>query len=244
MPNYVDQGGAAAVSTSTIPAYPTTVLAGQGLVLTVFADASGIGTPSDGGWTDLTGGVVTSGSMNLRQWGKIAVGGETGSVTVNITSGTKGVAHIARYQVTTGGNSLTFQDTVGADTTSGTGYSASGSSWTSVTTTDIIGASTCAVVTSGTFSANATSPTLTQSGATVTSTAQFAGRTGTNTLYYGHVTGPVTSGGTGAPTLAATLVGASGTGETGFVLIREVAPSLIPRLRVARRIAVHRSRSY
>jgi hypothetical protein len=248
MPSYIDQGGASAVTTATAPAYPTTVLAGDFLVLFVSSDQSGIGTPSDGGWTD-QGGVSTGGNVSVRTWVKTAAGGETGTVTVNVTSGTKGVAHISRYRPTTGGNSLTAQAyTVGVDTdASTTAYSATGSSWTSVTTTDMIMGASC-VITTGSFSGNATSPTIAQAGATVTNTARFAGRTGTNTIYYGLVTGDVTAGGTGAPVLTATLLmttGTGGSGETAFVLIRELAPPAgIPRIRTARQTAVTRSRSY
>ncbi len=77
-PTYVAQGGAAAVTHGDV------------LILHVSSDVTGIGN-APAGWTEIAS-IQTGGGISCRTWYRISTGSETGTQTVNVTSGTKGVA--------------------------------------------------------------------------------------------------------------------------------------------------------
>lgn len=226
-PSYVNQGGVVLVTTAAVPSFPA-VTAGNLLLLVVTTDTGTIGTPDEAGFTEL-GTALTDGGMTTRKWSKIATGSETGQVTVSTTGGTKGLAWISQYAPDVPGSVLTatiVTPGVDNDATS-TAYSAtSAGSWTLDVDNRVVGLTI--MVTTGAFTSNATSPTLAQTGATLSNTARFAQRASTNTLYCGQVDASVTTGSTNSPTLTATTNGANGTGQTIFVKITETASGLAP----------------
>lgn len=130
----VSYGAVGAVSYSTgnpTPAYPTGITAGQYLLLLVASkpDDTGITTPT--GFTNLgslyagydnfpTG--IDQGPTTIRAYGKIAVGTETGTLTVTIPNNNVSWAQILRITNATGGWAVATA--VGEDAISG------GSGWT------------------------------------------------------------------------------------------------------------------
>ena len=219
-PTYVGQGGASAVSAATAPAYPTGLASGDLLLLFVSSDSSGIGA-APAGWTSL-GSVASGGGISVAVWSRPSDGTETGTQTIGVTGGTKGVSWIAAYRPATSGHTLSATLATGADTdATSTAIAAAGPSWTVALDQRLV-AMVCALA-AGTFTASATGVSLTNPGATLATTARFAGRTGANALYYGHIDGSVTAGGTGAPTYTATAQGANATGMVAFVRITETA---------------------
>lgn len=215
--SYVGQGGAVALATSATPTYPV-VTAGDVLILWAASNASGVGTPSDGGWTELGSG-ANGGNVWARCWTKTATGSESGTLTIT-AAGTAGEAHISAYR----GTGLTVSGgTFGTDTnTTSTAFSATGSSITTQTG-DWIAESAVSRAPSGSYSSSNMTPGLAQSGATVSFTGRFSGRTGSNVLLYQHGDASVSSGGTGAPTVSGTTAGANAAGVAAFVVLREVA---------------------
>jgi hypothetical protein len=214
----VSAGSATSVTTSAAVPYPGSLAANDLISMYLSSDSSSI-TTSQSGWT-FQGSITTGGGVSQGVWTKLATGSETGNYTFSgITGGTKGVAWMTAFRGSVG--TLSGSPVFGADTnSSNTTVSATGSSVTSVAG-DYIDALVCLFAASGTFSGNNTSPVISQAGATVTSTARFAGRTGTNTIVYGGIDGAVTAGATGAPSYSATTVGANGTGQVIFQLIHE-----------------------
>lgn len=220
-PSYVAQGTAQLVTTSAAMPYPAGLAAGDLIILTVSNSASGIGTAS-GTWTEL-GTATTGGSMTSRRWYKIATGSETGTETINVTSGVKGIGYMTAYRPATGGNTLTPSLTTGADSSSDTTFNPTGSSWVSATDNMVV--VEVIAVAATTFGGIGTSLALTQSGATYAAISnRFAARASSNTLWYAHSDAAVTSGGTGAPAFSATLNGA-GTGHVVYIRITETAPA-------------------
>lgn len=221
--SYIGQGGAVAVTTTCSPTYPAGIATNDKLVLSVTSDGSAIGTPGVE-WTE-AGTETAGGGLRARQWTR-DYDGSAPTVTVSATSGTKGEAHIVAYRSTLGAMT-TVAATVATDTDStSTAINATGGSWTSVTD-DWIAESYAMLAPSGAYTGSATGPAILQAGATVSTTAQFAGRTGTNTVAYGHASGTVTSGGTGAVSFTATGVGANAAGVVPMVLLHEVTPPAI-----------------
>lgn len=195
------------------------------LLYPVSTNGSAIGSPP-AGWSQV-GATVSGGGMLKACFGKIADGTESSTAfTVSgLTSGTKGEGYIVRLTLGQAGDTVVFIDGSWVDTnTTSTALTGSGASWTSTTDCLIFSSYTALAPSAGTYSGNATSPTVTQSGATVATTAQFAGRTGTNTIAYGAQTASVSSGGTGAPSFSATTVGANGAGAGSLILVQEIAP--------------------
>lgn len=219
-PSYVGQGGAVATSTMAAPSYPASIAAGDALLLCVSTNGSAMGA-APAGWTQVDTTQV-GGGIRKAVFYKIAAGGESGSVTVTgLTGGTKGEAEIIRISPSTPGNLITVTGTGWTDTDTGsTAFGGTGSSWTSDPDCLIVSTVT-ALAPTGSYSANATGPDIAQAGATVNTTARFAGRTGSNTIYYALQTASVSSGGTGAPSFSATTVGANGAGAGMLVLLRE-----------------------
>jgi hypothetical protein len=208
-------------------AYPAApVLNGDALVMFVSSNVTGIGAPAND-WLPL-GAETGGGGMFCRKFIRIAAGGETGNVTVSAgATGAKGEAHIARYRSTNKTPIKWVAETNGTDTnTASTAISIAGSSITTQIN-DVIVKSMAVLAPSGSYTAAASGPAMTQSGATITFTARFSGRTGTNTIAYAHGDATVTAGGAGAPTFTATAVGANAGGVAGFVVLREVPAQLL-----------------
>jgi hypothetical protein len=241
-PSYVAQGATQFITTAGAMPYPAGLAAGDFIIMVVSSSVTGIGN-APAGWTEI-GTLTTAGSMSTRRWGRIATGTESGTSTVNVTSGVKGIGYTVAYRPAIAGGVLAAAAiTTGADTTSNsTAYSAAGSSWT-IAVDDRIVLATIILAASGAFTGNSTGITLTQTSAVFSKTDRFAGRTGPssdNTLYYGHSDASVTTGSTNAPTLAETTVGANGTGHTSFIRITETPAPLIPQI-VPTRVAVARA---
>src|SRR5215207_6306162 len=217
---YIAQGGAVAVTTSCAPAYPAGIAAGDVAVASVSSDST-TAPATPGGWTHRLS--TTGSGMTLHTYTRTLTGSETGTVSfTGITGGTKGAAYIAAYEPATPSNVLTYiAITSGTDSdTSSTAFSATGSSWT-VTTDDRIVAPAVSLAPSGSYAGSWSGQTVSNAGATLSSTARFGGRTGTNTISYGLQDASVSSGGTGAPTVACTCNGANGAGVAHFIQIRE-----------------------
>ena len=225
--SYVDQGGAVAVTTATAPAYPTTVVAGDYLILHVSSDASGIGTPG-GSWTEL-GTKQNAGGLFVRTFYLVAVGGETGTVTISVTSGTKGVAWISRYRSSTVAPISSVFVGYGLDTdNTSTAFSGATASFTTATD-DVITESIVSLAPSGSYTASNISPNVTQSGASLSFTSSFAGRAATNTIVYQHGRASVTTGATAAIVCTGNATGANATGVALVVVLREnVAQNYTP----------------
>lgn len=220
--SYVDQGGAVLVVGTAVPAYPATVLPNDFLILHVTSDATGIGSPASG-WAEL-GSESNAAGVWVRTFYRSAVGGETGTVPVP-AAGAKGVAFITRYRDSGATRITPVQFGYGLDTdTSSTAIAATDGSVTTAAGDVIAASMTVLAAAAGTFTAFATGPSVTQAGATVTTSSKFSARTGTNTLSYNHSTGTVTTGGTGAPTFTATAVGANAGGIASFAVLRENVP--------------------
>jgi hypothetical protein len=224
--SFVSQGSVVATGTTAPAGYPSSFAAGDLLLLVVSSDSASIGL-TVAGWTSL-GPVQTGGGVSVVVWSKIATGSETGTVSVSITGGTKGVAYTVAYRTggTQGIGAVLYRS--GSDTdTSSTAYSAAGASATLQVDDRVVAATTMLAAAAGTFSAIPTGPAVTVPGATVTSTSRFGARVATNTMAYNHSDAAVTAAGSGAPTFAATGVGANAAGSTAFVVIREV-PNVPP----------------
>lgn len=81
------------------------------------------------------------------------------------------------------------------------------------------------ILATGTFSANMTGLAVAQAGSTVSNTARFGARVGTNTVYYGHTDASVTVGSNGAPTTTGTTVGSNAVGVSLMLSIHESVPA-------------------
>lgn len=122
-------------STTVAPSYPASITAGQYLVLVVTSGGTGDPTPTTpSGWTFLATGASTDGTFGVDAgprrvtvFGREADGTETGTVTVSITSGNTCRGTISRF--TRSGSGSWVVEAQGAnDSTSGTGFSATGAS--------------------------------------------------------------------------------------------------------------------
>lgn len=214
--SYVGQGGASAVTTATAPPYPASIVADDILILWVTSDAAGIGSPS-AGWTELLS-ETSGGGIFARVFYKQALGTEAGTVTVS-AAGTKGVAYISQYRGARFPVPVSASFATDTDTSS-TAYSATSSSLTSATG-NLLVEEAALLAPSGSYSSSNISPALSQSGATVSFTSRFSGRTGTNTIIYQHGDASVTSGGSGAVTVSGTAAGANAAGLSLVVVLTE-----------------------
>jgi hypothetical protein len=220
-PTYVglSSGGAVAVTTSGAPTYPASLASGDLLEMFFSSDAVGI-QDAPGGWTNGLA-ATTGGGMTVRTWYRTSNGSESGTQTVNVTSGTKGVAFIVAYRPAAGGTLVpTFLAASDTDTSS-TAFSATSSSIASAVDNRIV-ASVVSLAPSGSYAGNMASRSIAQSGATLSNTGRFAGRTGTNTIEYCHDDASVTAGATAALVYTGTANGANAAGMTAFMLITEV----------------------
>lgn len=220
--SYVGQGGAVAVSTTAAPAYPGSLATNDKLILSVTSDGSSIGN-AGAGWTEV-GSMVLASGIRARQWER-DYDGTTPAVSISCTGGTKGESHIAAFRSSTGNAMTAAGGGIASDSnTTTTAFVATDGSVTSEVG-DWLVASWGILAPSGSYSANATSIAVTQVGATITTTARFGGRTGTNTIAYGLASGEVTSGGTGDCGMTATTVGANAGGVAPVVLLKESTTS-------------------
>jgi len=124
--------GTGANGTTTVaPSYPTGITAGQYLVCVITSGGTGSPTPSTpSGWTLLATGASTDGTFGIDTgprrvtvFGKEAVGTESGTLTVSITSGDTCRGTISRF-TKSGSGTWTIEAQGGDDSTSGTGFSA------------------------------------------------------------------------------------------------------------------------
>lgn len=182
------------------------------------------------GWTfevEVTGGTP---AVIAVVFSRTATGSEGGTVytVTGMTGGTKSLGYIVQFAPGTAGDILTptWRTWIDSDNTSTAVAGTAGSAWTS-TTDCIIANAWVGLAPSGTYSGSTTGRTISQAGATITSTSRFGGGYATNSGAYGFETGDVTSPGTGAPSFAATTVGANWSG-VGIMLLLTETPSTSP----------------
>jgi len=206
LPTFVASGNATSNSTSQVlPDWPAGLAAGDYVVLTVaqkYADRS-VTTPS--GWTLLdsvtggagTDGIVNEGQVKLWLYGYEAVGGESGTITVNSTGGTAsclfGRTHAFRK---TGGTSWGIGTAAtGSDNTAGTAFSVTFGTDPGITTDDLV--TVAWAVNSDAYAVS--THTLSEAGLTIgtVSSRGNAAVTAGHHLRAGLVTAPVTAGTSG-----------------------------------------------
>lgn len=162
--------------TTVAPAYPSSIAAGDLLILIIgmkpsTANSGSVTTPSD--WTAITGGSLTgaggfgttlgadTGNTNVFTFSKTAAGTESGSLTVTLATNNVSWAQMYRFSSDTPVN-WSVAATTGSDTTGGTAVSIAMSSNPGVTSGDfIVGAMVIPtdVTTPNQFSAEALSQT-------------------------------------------------------------------------------------
>lgn len=217
-------------TTSVTVAYPSGIAAND-LLLMVVANRPNAQTPDDiSGWTKLsaTGGAGSeaagTGTVRGTIYYKIADGSESGSVTVNCTSGTSMFGRMFRFRSNTG--TFDVATATGSDNSAGTGVSATAGSDPGVTADDlVVAAFICSEDT-----ARAASESLTSTGVTYYSGVELqdSGITTGNDL--GMVVWQQTAkSGTSsaAPVFAATMSGTNSARSAGpviFVRLRASTP--------------------
>lgn len=124
--------GTGANGTTTVaPSYPAGITAGQYLTCEVSSGSTGNATPTTPvGWTLLATGASTDGTFGVDTgprratvFGKIAVGTETGTLTVSITGGNTCRGTITRWTKSQAGYAWDVVAQGANDSTSGTGVS-------------------------------------------------------------------------------------------------------------------------
>jgi hypothetical protein len=227
-------------TTSCTPAYPTGISAVTSKIFCVVTGRSNTANTvptMPAGWTRI-GGLengtgtwgVDTGPRRVDIFQKDTVTGtETGTVTVSLSGATANTlrATIHRVEVPSGYDVSTELST-GADTTNGTGYSATGSTSLSWAANDLLFIAVAQNIDSGTQSAQS----ITASGVTFGTRTNRASTAVTNGNDHRHIvdTVPVTAGsGSSAPTYAYTI-SASGSGPTAFLRMRAVAPTEAARI--------------
>jgi hypothetical protein len=232
----ITYSAAGALSTDTdsiTPAYPATPTAGQLLVLVAASGHPDDPTPSTpSGWTladSTSGGGGTFGSgtgpRRLTWWVRVATGDEDAPTTAIPSGGTGSViagrVHILARSAGTGWR---WAVSVGADSTSGTGFSAAGASALTWAAGDTAILGYALASSSASLTAEAVAATGVTVG-TVTERADDAVTTG-DACRLAVATCAVSSGsGSTAPTVTATLAAAS-TGVAGVLRIREASAVL------------------
>lgn len=238
VPAFVGIGTNGTGSTSVAPGYPT-VSAGNKILLLVVTRSGGTIVAPGGVWA-VELAPTTLGSMTVAVYSTVATGSESGTQTINITTGDSSVGKMIAYSASAGNAVQVALVTTGGDAASDTSFAASGSSLTSVTNDvllAVIGVSDDPAL---------TSRSLTQSGATLgtqTVQANFGTTLGLDSRME-LVDRPVTTGGTGAPSFSATAT-TSITGEVVFLVLREVASghTLTPATVANAAVPLSRSRS-
>jgi hypothetical protein len=135
---------AAAVATAVPVPYPASIVIGDPLVLLVGTKpfSATIATPA--GWQalgEITNGStamgVDTGSVKMAAFARMAAGGESGNLTVTITSGDSSYGVMYRYTKAAGATAQ-FVAATGTDTTVGTAWSVTFGSNPGITTGDSI----------------------------------------------------------------------------------------------------------
>lgn len=233
-------GTGASGTTSCAPSYPAGISAATSklyCVVTGRSNTANTAPTMPAGWTnilDFEGGTgtwgVDAGTRRVTVFRKDTVDGtETGTVTVSLAGTTANTlrATIHRVEVPSG-YGISEAVSTGADTTAGTGFSATGSTNISFQANDLL----MIVVASSTDSATQSAQSITASGITFGTLTNRASTAVTNGNDHRHIvdTVPVSSGsGTVAPTYAYTA-SASTSGPAGFLRLRAVAPSTFARV--------------
>lgn len=231
-------GTAASGTTSCTPAYPTGISALTSKILCAVTGRSNTADTAftmPAGWTkigssELEGGTgtwgVDTGTRRVTFFQKdTTVGDETGTVTVSLAGTANNTlrATIFRVEVTSG-YGIEYEATTGADTTNGTGFSATGGS-IGFAPGDLLAILVAQNIDSATQSAQS----ITASGVTFGTRTNRASTAVTNGNDHRHIldTVPVSSGtATAAPTYAYTI-SASGSGPVAFLRMREIAPPVV-----------------
>jgi hypothetical protein len=233
-------GTAANGTLSATPAYPSGISAATSHLFCVVTGRSNIANTAPtmpAGWTSvgsLEGGTGTWGvdaGTRREHWFKkdTVTGTETGTVTVSLAGSTANTmrATILRIEVPAG-YSLDVAHSAGADTTSGTAYSVTGSTALSWAANDLLLIATAQSIDSATQSAQAISASGVTFGTRTNrwSTAVTSGNDHRSILD----SVPITSGsGSSAPTYSYTA-SAAASGVTGFLRLRAVPPTEFGRV--------------
>ena len=233
----------AANGATVAPAHPASIAAGDLLVLIIgmkpsAANSGSVTTPA--GWNLITsiigaGGYGTTlaadtGNTNLFAYSKVAVGGETGTLTVDVATNSVSWAQIYRYSKTTGEWSIA--GSTGSDITTGTAVSIAFSSNPGVTNGDHILGAMC-VPTDVTTPAQFTAEAFTQAGMTFAAATELSEPDSTNGNDIGGFvarTNATAGTSTGNPTMTATAAGTTTNvrGPGVFIRIRETAVATAP----------------
>lgn len=236
----IGTGGAG--TNSCTPTYPTGISASTSELfccVTGRSNTASTAFSAPSGWTlvsssELEGGTGTfaadTGTRRVAWFKKDTVSGsETGTETFAYASGSSGnstiYASIVRVEKPIG-HSISVAATTGADTTNGTGYSATGSAGLSFLADDLLLIGTAQNIDTGTQSSEA----ITATDVTFGTLSNRRSTAVTNGFDQRHiiVSRPVTSV-TGTPTSAPTYsytISASGSGPTSFLRLRSVAPTV------------------
>lgn len=230
---YVSAGNVASAAAQTVAVpYPTGIAAGDALVLTRAAkpDTAALTTPA--GWTLLdtrTGGTGVlandTGPLVLVRYWREAAGTESGTLTVDSTTGTVDVQQgaITRYTKATGATwSVTASG--GADASAGTDWSATMAADPGITSGDLV---EVALAWSTDAARTWSAETLTATGATISAVSVPAavGATGLGADIASRVNvyGATAGTSTAAPAYTATISsGINMLGPTSVVRLREV----------------------
>lgn len=233
-------GAGASGTTSCTPSYPTGINALTSklyCVVTGRSNTANTAPTMPAGWTnilDFEGGTgtwgVDAGTRRVTVFRKDTVAGsETGTVTVSLGGTTNNTlrASIIRVEVPSG-YSISEVVSTGADTTSGTAFSATGSTNIDFAANDLLLIAVAQAIDSATQSAQS----ITATGITFGTRTNRASTAVTNGNDHRHIidTVPVSSGsGTVAPTYAYTA-SAAASGPVGFLRLRAVAPTEFARV--------------
>jgi hypothetical protein len=228
-------GTAASGTTSCAPSYPSGIAALTSKIYCVVTGRSNTAATAPtmpAGWTsvlDLEDGVGTwaadTGTRRVTIFKKDTVAGtESGTVTVSLAGSANNTlrASIIRVEVPSG-YSISESASTGADTTNGTGFSATGGTSLSWAADDLLLIAVAQNLDTGTQSSQAISAT----GATFGTRTNRASDAVTNGFDHRHILDsvPVTAGsGSSAPTYSYT-VSAAASGPCGFLRLRAAPPA-------------------
>ena len=242
-PTWGAVGTAASGTTSCTPAYPTGISAATSHLFCFITGRSNTEANEPtmpAGWTQvgtLVGGTgtwaVDTGTRRVTVFRKdTTTGSETGTVTVSLAGTTANTmrAAIHRFEVPSG-YLCEIEFVTGADTTNGTAYSATASANATFDSDRLLVTVTAQNIDTGT----ATSRAVSASGITFGTLTNRADTAVTNGNDHRHIinTIPVDSGsGTVAPTYSYTI-SASGSGPTGFLVMRGRLPAVVNELYVS-----------
>ncbi|MFI0900558.1 hypothetical protein [Streptomyces sp. NPDC020983] len=231
--SYSAAGALSSAASTITPAYPATPTVGQLLVLVVTSGHTDDPTPSTpSGWTlvdSTSGGGGTfgagTGPRRLTWFVRVAVGGDAAPTTA-IPSGSSGSVVSGRIHVLarSAGTGWRWAVSVGADTSSGTGFSAVGGSALTWAAGDMallgyaLNASTASLTAEAVAATGITYGTVTERADDAVATGDAARRA--------LATCAVSSGaGTQTPTITATLAAAA-TGVAGVLRVREASATI------------------